>query len=342
MSKELRLTGVEPNYAIPGGEVIITCEGFRISEAGVDGVFIGGVRCRVVAASSTRILAIAPSGVSGAASVQLVSGGAESNLIELQIGRLLHDGMHIVANPAVDPADDAIILTRSGARGQSLPATLFRLEKDGFLDELPEPVLNPTGIAFDANGEMFVSNRSQGEIYTVRTDGTATVYATGLGIATGLAFDAKGSLYVGDRSGTIYRINAPGELETFTVMEASVAAYHMAFGPDGRLFMTSPGLASYDAVHAIDAEGFDEYYFRGLGRPQGLAFDDAGRLYVAACYRGRHGIVRIEPGGDSAGTFVAGNNIVGLCFTRDGEMVVATDDSVYSIDCGVRGTLLPN
>jgi len=37
---------------------------------------------------------------------------------------------------------------------------------------------------------------------------------------------------------------------------------------------------------------------------------------------------------------VAGNNIVGLCFTRKGEMIVATNDSVYSIDCGIEGTLL--
>ena len=43
-------------------------------------------------------------------------------------------------------------------------------------------------------------------------------------------------------------------------MDASVAAYHMAFGPDGRLFMTAPGLASHDAVHVIDKEGFDENF----------------------------------------------------------------------------------
>jgi len=36
----------------------------------------------------------------------------------------------------------------------------------------------------------------------------------------------------------------------------------------------------------------------------------------------------------------AGNNVVGLCFTRKGEMIVATNDSVYSIDCGVEGILL--
>jgi sugar lactone lactonase YvrE len=123
-------------------------------------------------------------------------------------------------------------------------------------------------------------------------------------------------------------------------MDPSVAAYHIAFGPDGRLFVTSPALASYDAVHVVDKEGFDEKFFRGLGRPQGLAFDKEGHLYVAACYQGHHGIVRIAPDGKSAEQFVAGNSIVGICFTRDGDMIVATNYSVYSIPCGIEGTLL--
>jgi sugar lactone lactonase YvrE len=147
------------------------------------------------------------------------------------------------------------------------------VEPDGFLDELPEPILNPTGIAFDPDGQMFVTNRAEGEVYAVSRDGIATVFATSLGIATGLAFGPDGQMYVGDRTGTIYRVKDLGESETFAVLEPSVAAYHMAFGPDGRLYVTSPGLASYDCVHVIDREGFDEKFFRGLARPQGLSYD---------------------------------------------------------------------
>jgi hypothetical protein len=91
----------------------------------------------------------------------------------------------------------------------------------------------------------------------------------------------------------------------------------------------------------IDETGFDDRYFRGFGRPQGLAFDTSGNLYVAACYASRHGIVKISKNGLEAETLVAGNNLVGLCFTRKGEMIVATNDSVYSIPMDVFGTLLP-
>ncbi len=345
MDKPIKIIAVDPPYAIPGGEIAVQCEGFRMQPGTADGVYIEGMQCRIVAASVSRILAIVPPETAGSESskltpIHLESFGAVSNTIEMTVGRKLVDRMHIVANPAVDPSDDALILTRSGSRGQHLPATLFRLEPDGYLDEMPEPILNPTGIAFDREGQMFVTNRAQGEVYAVGRDGTSTVYATGLGIASGLAFDAEGLMYVGDRAGTIFRVRDFSEVETFTVMEASVAAYHLAFGPDGRLFMTAPGLASHDAVHVIDNEGFDEKFFRGLGRPQGLAFDKAGNLYVAACFKGRHGIVKIAPDGLTAEHFVAGNSVVGLCFTRNGEMIVATGDSVYSIPCGIEGTLL--
>ncbi len=341
MGNQVRIIGVEPAHAIPGGEIAITCEGFRIAPGTPDGIYIEGMQCRLVAASTTRILAVVPDEIAGEkAFIHLESFGAVSNTHEITVGRKMIEDMHIVANPAVDPSDDALILTRSGGRGQHLPVTLFRLEPDGYLDEMPEPILNPTGIAFGRDGQMFVTNRAQGEVYSVGRDGTSTVYATGLGIATGIAFDAEGLMYVGDRSGTVFRIRDFAEVETFTVMEPSVAAYHMAFGADGRLFMTSPGLASHDAVHVVDKEGFDEKFFRGLGRPQGLAFDKAGNLYVAGCYAGHHGIVRISTDGSTVEQFVAGNNMVGLCFTRKGDMIVATNDSVYSIPCGIEGTLL--
>jgi hypothetical protein len=50
--------------------------------------------------------------------------------------------------------------------------------------------------------------------------------------------------------------------------------------------------------------------------------------------------VRITPDGEHAEMFVAGMNIVGLCFGRNGEMFVATNEAVYSLPLGIYGTLL--
>ena len=341
MSKAGRIISINPPYAIPGGEVAIECEGFEINQSDEYGFYFDGQKARLVGASQSRVLAIVPDETDSTdVSVHLENGGEQSEPKSLTVGKKLADDMHIVANPAVDPKDDSIILTRSGSRGQHLPVTLFRLEKDGFLDELAADVMNPTGIAFDAKGQFFVTNRSDGEVCRIERGEEIVPFSTGLGIATGIAFDRDGTMFVGDRSGTIYRISDFGNPETFATLEPSVSAYHLAFGGDDRLYVTAPGLASFDAVHVIDDAGFDSKFFRGLGRPQGLAFDREGNLYVAACLASRRGVVRISPDGEKGEIFVAGNNVIGLCFTRKGEMIVATSEAVFSLPLGIHGTLL--
>ncbi|HEU4479944.1 MAG TPA: hypothetical protein VFR80_15600, partial [Pyrinomonadaceae bacterium] len=66
----------------------------------------------------------------------------------------------------------------------------------------------------------------------------------------------------------------------------------------------------------------------------------AGNLYVVASLRGRRGVVRIAPDVAQAEVFVAGMNLVGLAFGPNGEMVVASIDSVYTLPLGIAGTLL--
>jgi sugar lactone lactonase YvrE len=341
MNKAGRIISVNPPYAIPGGEVSIECENFQIGNYDEYGCFFDGQPARIVGASSKRVLAIIPEVFDTTdVEVYLESGGDRSEPINIKVGRKLADDLHIVANPAIDPKDDSIILTRSGSRGQQLPVTLFRLETDGFLAEMPADILNPTGIAFDQAGQLFVTNRADGEVCRINRDEEVVPFSSELGIATGIAFDQDGAMYVGDRSGTIFRVQGFGRAESFAILEPSVSAYHLAFGLDGRLYVTAPKLSGFDAVYAIDKDGYEQIYYRGFGRPQGLAFDRDGNLYVAACFQGRHGIVKIVPNGASAEIFVAGMNIVGLCFTRKGEMIVATNEAVYSLPLGIYGILL--
>ena len=341
MNKAGRIISITPPFAIPGGEISIECENFQIGGDGNYACRIGGKKAHLIGASPDRVLAIVPADLNETgAEIFLESDGEQSESVNYTIGKKLADDLHIVANPAVDPRDNSIIVTRSGSRGQKLPVTLLRLETDGFLNEMPADVLNPTGIAFNRSGNLFVTNRSDGEVCRINHDEEVVPYATGLGIATGIAFDKEDVMYVGDRSGTIYRVREFGSSESFAVLEPSVSAFHLAFGIDGRLYVTAPGLASFDGVRVVDEDGYDETYLRGFGRPQGLAFDRDGNLYVAACYQGGHGIARIAPNAENAKMFVAGMNVVGLCFTRGGEMIVATNDSVYSIPAGIYGTLL--
>ena len=81
-------------------------------------------------------------------------------------------------------------------------------------------------------------------------------------------------------------------------------------------------------------------FFKGLGRANGLAFDSEGNLYVAASYRGRRGVVRVSADGTEARLVVAGMNVVGLAFNAAGDMIVATNEAVYSLPLGIKGTLV--
>src|SRR5207248_107559 len=113
-------------------------------------------------------------------------------------------------------------------------------------------------------------------------------------------------------------------------MEPSVAAYHLAFSPSQELFVTGPTTSSYDHVYRISPTGEVRSYYRGLGRPQGLAFDTQGNLYVAASLAGRRGIVRLNPQAQPE-LVVSGNGIVGLAFTPRRSIILATTNSLIEL-----------
>jgi sugar lactone lactonase YvrE len=341
MSEIGKILRVDPPAAIPGGEVVIECADFDTSHLRSCRAQFDGVQGWLVAASPRRVLAIVPElDHSGEVEVRLVCRAGRSSAAQLKLGMKLADDLHMVANPVFDPDDSSLYVTRSGSRGQRVPNSLLRLNAAGELIPVTDEIVNPTGLAFDRNGQLYVTSRLDGTVYRVSVFGEVMPFAKDLGVATGLAFDRNGYLYVGDRTGTIYRVSGFGEAENWAQLEPSVAAYHLAFGPDDALYVTGPTVSSYDVVMRIDEAGRSSVFYRGLGRPQGLAFDREGYLYVAASLRGRRGIVRISPDGSSAEMFVAGMNVVGLAFGPDGEMVVATNEAIYRLAMGIRGLLV--
>jgi sugar lactone lactonase YvrE len=158
----------------------------------------------------------------------------------------------------------------------------------------------------------------------------------GMGIATGLAFDNAGNLYVGDRSGTIFKIGADREIFVFATLEPSLSAYHLAFSPAGDLYVTGPTTSSFDRVYKITPAGDLSTFFRGLGRPQGLAFDRHANLYVAASLGGKRGIVRITPQAQ-AEVVLGGSNIVGLALLPSHRAMITTNNALYTLDWDVEG-----
>lgn len=336
-----KILNIDPAYGIAGGEIVIDCAGFDTSDPASCAVLIGDAPAPIVACGPRRVLAIIPETKGGEVEVRLMGGGELSEPANITVAKKLAGDLHPVSNPAFDPDDGALFVTRSGSRGEELPVTLFRIDISGDVSEYSGDISNPTGIAFNHDGEMFVTSRLEGVVYKVTPFKEAIAFAHNLGVATGIAFDRLGVMHVGDRTGTIFKVNGIGEERASTQIEPSVSAFHLAFGPDDSLYVTGPTVTSFDSIWRINSEGEVDVFFKGLGRPQGLAFDKEGNLYVAATFRGRRGIVRISPDASDAKVVVAGVNLIGLAFSAAGEMAAVSIDSVYSLPMQIKGTLLP-
>jgi hypothetical protein len=330
------ISQVTPLAAIAGGEFQIRGKGFVKSQR--PRVTFGEVEAPVVIGSDSFVIARVPEGASVG---ELIVGNGEqaSPAYTCDIGIPIADGVHPVANPAVD-ATGNIFTTFSGSRGQKTPVSVFQIDLNLNLKPFLSDVMNATALAFDHEGLLYISSRYDGVVYQANSGGNMSVYVEGMGVSTGIAFDPAGDLYVGDRQGTVFKISRERQIYVFATIEPSIAAYHLAFGPDNYLYLTGPTTSSFDAVYRISPAGEVEVFYRGLGRPQGLAFDSDDRLYVAASLGGRRGVVRIGPDRKPE-LFLSGPGIVGIAFTPSRSMIVATNGALYRVDAGIKGRPLP-
>jgi sugar lactone lactonase YvrE len=336
-----RVAAVHPLWAIEGGRVSIEGTDFPVDEPTLPEVRIGDALARLVFASPTRLTAIVPSGLEGGrASVRVgvppvdvaqgapsVSRGGETAFIDL--ASPLATGLHQVDNPAFD-ADGNLYVTYSGMRGQQVPVSIFRVRPNGTRETFSSGIVNPTSMAIDRDGRLFVSSRFEGTVYRVAPDGSTETFATDLGVACGLAFAADGTLFVGDRSGTIFRVDRDGRATTFASLPASVAAFHLAIGPDRALYVTGPTLSSYDSLYRVDPDGAVTIRYAGFGRPQGLAFDATGALFVVEALAGSSGLYRVPRQGDPE-LVLAASGLVGVAFDARGAMVVCSNETAYRL-----------
>ncbi|HEY0786010.1 MAG TPA: gluconolaconase [Acidobacteriaceae bacterium] len=332
-----RISSVDPVAALPGGEIGIHGSGLGPYADHQPIAMVGDLAATVLLSRSERLLLRVPDEAESGA-LRILQNGTQSNSVAVDVATLLATGIHQVASPAID-AQSNIYATFSGPRGQETPVSVFRIGADGEAQPFVTGIMNATGLALGPDGFLYVSSRNDGSIYRVSPAGAVSSFSEGMGVATGIAFDATGNLYVGDRSGTIFKIGQDRQIFVFATLEPSVAAYHLAFGADGTLFVTGPTTSSHDTLYAIRQDGTPVAHYRGLGRPQGLALDVAGNVYLAASLRGRRGIVQISPAGEA--TLVAsGSGIVGLAFIPNGDAVVATNQALYSLPLGVEGLRL--
>ena len=340
------IESVFPAASLPGGDVELRGSNLGPRALTVPSVFVDKLSANVLMSRDSRLAFRVPARAASSAigaQIEVHNADGVSNTIPIRVARELSDGLHPVTSPVVSRSG-MTFATISGPRGKQTPVSIVRISPDRVGTPFVSGILNPTGLAFSPEGDLYVTSRAEGNVYRIDPGGESTIYAEGMGVATGAAFDAEGNLFVGDRSGTIFKIapsvgGEPPQIFVYATLEPSVAAYHLAVGRDGTLYVTAPSLSPHDCVWAIDREGTTSAWFRGLGRPQGLALDSESNIYVAASLQGQRGLIRITREG-KAELVVAGYNLVGVAFSPLGTAVLATNEAVYDVDLGVEGLRL--
>jgi len=327
-----RVAAIHPLWAIEGGRITVAGTDFPIDRPQLPEVRIGETPARVVYASPVAISAIVPAGLEGGPTTVRIEGVAgETGFID--VAAPFATGLHQVDNPVFD-RDGNLYVTYSGTRGQQVPVSIFRVRPNGTRETFSSGIVNPTSMALDPEGRLYVSSRFEGTVYRVGADGTFETFANDLGVACGLAFAPDGTLFVGDRSGTLFRVDRAGRATAFASLLPSIAAFHLAIGPDNAVYVTGPTMSSYDAVYRVALDGAVSIRYAGFGRPQGLAFDATGTLFVVEALAGVSGLYRLPPD-DAPELRLAGPGLVGVAFDPLGGLVVCSNETAYRL--GVAG-----
>jgi len=330
-SKTPRIDSVVPSWAVVGARVTLRGSGLSAAGHGTPIVHIGGMPAQVVLASPTRIGIVVPAGLARGRHAATVDGARGEALLD--VATPIATGVHQVDSPAFG-ADGVLYATFSGTRGQRVPVSVFRIGSDGDKTPFLTDIANATSMACDARGALHVTSRYDGTVLRVGRGGSTEVVAHDLGVACGIAFGADGTMFVGDRSGTVFRIGSSAHAVPFVSLPPSHAAFHLAAGPDDALYVTAPTMATYDHVYRIDRHGGVSVISSEFGRPQGMAVDEAGTLYVVDALAGGAGLYRVREGAPRE-LVLAARALVGAAIDPHGGLVAASNDTLYRLDVGL-------
>src|SRR6266496_6095563 len=181
---------------------------------------------------------------------------------------------------------------------------------------------NPTALAFDHSGNLFVADHAAQTIFKFAPDGTRSVFVTGVRLSdgNGLAFDAADNLFVLSPSGkyhvggTILKFSPDGSKRTFATGVG--LPYSLAIDPSGNLFVSDWDTGS---IYKLTPKGDKSVFATTEIAAKILACDQAGNLFAGVPLK--HSIFKYEPGGAKS-DFATGITTHALAVDKAGNVYV--------------------
>ncbi|OIQ90481.1 pseudomonalisin precursor [mine drainage metagenome] len=199
---------------------------------------------------------------------------------------------------------------------------------------------NPSGLAFDSKGNLYVADSGNDNVRKMAPDGTITTLPFTLYEPEGIAIDASDNLYVTDSFGA-YRISPGGTKTTLYSQNCdgiavdSLGNVYVAQAQDGVVMKIAP-----DGTNTIYAGVSGRFGYRdGLASTAlfgrifgGLAIDSSGNVFLADTSNGA--IRKIAPDG-TVSTFAGGGSRLGA----DGSGTNALFDQPQALAVDAGGNL---
>jgi sugar lactone lactonase YvrE len=213
-----------------------------------------------------------------------------------------YDLKKIVHIPGVDHPESISVGPRGEAYTTGTGGQVYRLDLQtntahAFASTAPRRML---GQAVDAAGNLYCADCSTGKVIRIAPDGRESPYATGPGgrpfaCTNYPAFDRHGNLYLSDSgdwseevNGRVYKVPPGGGEARLWFPEPVDTPNAIALGPDERFLYFVETFGSGIARIAIDPDGsagaFERVVHMPRHIPDGITFDDRGRLWIA-CHR---------------------------------------------------------
>jgi secreted PhoX family phosphatase len=187
---------------------------------------------------------------------------------------------------------------------------------------------NPGDMAFDAQGNLYVSNNNPvpigGTIEKFSSNGTLSTFVSNLRAPAGVAFDTAGNLFIANsNNGNIVKVTPQGVTSNFAQTGVLSVPDGLAFDKAGNLYVST----DFNTIEEFSPQGQESIFIADpgdhsiLNDPEGLAFDSLGNLYVAN--NDSASIEKITPAG-VASVFASGifKNVGSLAFDSGSNLYV--------------------